>query len=328
MHLPLHVHALYAFVTCCRLVGDPEADSADLWLLNTCTVKSPSQVHNSQLGSGPRVPASPLLARLKHSTHNHALTSSPLLRNARPCPACSLLWTRFCGGGASRARRCWWLAACPRYTHCLHASRRGYRHACRCWQERSRRVAVTRLLACPPAPSLLYPTAPMPTTQGDRRAAELRGLSLLGVTQIDRVVEAVEETLKGHTVQMLAKKALPRLDLPKVGFFSSPSWLRVSSPAAAAQDGTVAGRKGWLGVTGCSAVGGWPGWGLHGWSGGGAGSCSELTSWLFAAHPLPSHVQVRRNRHVEILPLSTGCLGACTVRLWDYLPCCCLAAGW
>lgn len=51
--------------------------------------------------------------------------------------------------------------------------------------------------------------------QGDRRAAELRGLSLLGVTQIDRVVEAVEETLKGHAVQLLAKKALPRLDLPK-----------------------------------------------------------------------------------------------------------------
>lgn len=37
-----------------------------------------------------------------------------------------------------------------------------------------------------------------------------------GVTQIDRVVEAVEETLKGHCVQLLAKKALPRLDLPKV----------------------------------------------------------------------------------------------------------------
>ena len=32
--------------------------------------------------------------------------------------------------------------------------------------------------------------------QGDRRAAELQGLSLLGVTQLDRVVEAVEETLK------------------------------------------------------------------------------------------------------------------------------------
>jgi hypothetical protein len=37
-----------------------------------------------------------------------------------------------------------------------------------------------------------------------------------GVSQIDRIVEAVEETLKGHTIHMLAKKSLPRLDLPKV----------------------------------------------------------------------------------------------------------------
>lgn len=37
-----------------------------------------------------------------------------------------------------------------------------------------------------------------------------------GVTQIDRVVEAVEETLKGNTVHLLAKKKLPKLDLPKV----------------------------------------------------------------------------------------------------------------
>ena len=37
-----------------------------------------------------------------------------------------------------------------------------------------------------------------------------------GVTQIDRIVEVVEEALKGNTVQLLAKKALPRLDLPKV----------------------------------------------------------------------------------------------------------------
>ncbi|KAG7669451.1 hypothetical protein Ndes2437B_g05623 [Nannochloris sp. 'desiccata'] len=72
--------------------------------------------------------------------------------------------------------------------------------------------------------------------QGDRKATELQGVSVLGVTQIDRVVEAVEETLKGNTVQLLAKKALPRLDLPKV----------------------------------------------------------------------------RRNPQVEIIPLSTGCLGACT----------------
>ena len=61
-------------------------------------------------------------------------------------------------------------------------------------------------------------------------------LPLEGVTQIDRVVEVVEETLKGNIVQLLAKKALPSLDLPKV----------------------------------------------------------------------------RKNRHVEIIPLSTGCLGACT----------------
>jgi threonylcarbamoyladenosine tRNA methylthiotransferase CDKAL1 len=72
--------------------------------------------------------------------------------------------------------------------------------------------------------------------QGDRHAEGLEGLSVLGVTQIDRVVEAVQETLKGNTVQLLQKKALPALDLPKV----------------------------------------------------------------------------RRNPHVEILPLSTGCLGACT----------------
>jgi threonylcarbamoyladenosine tRNA methylthiotransferase CDKAL1 len=61
-------------------------------------------------------------------------------------------------------------------------------------------------------------------------------VSVIGVTQIDRIVEVVEQTLAGNTVALLAKKALPSLDLPKV----------------------------------------------------------------------------RRNRHVEILPLSTGCLGACT----------------
>lgn len=72
--------------------------------------------------------------------------------------------------------------------------------------------------------------------QGDKGAPELKGVSLLGVTQIDRVVEAVEETMKGNTVELLSKKSLPRLDLPKI----------------------------------------------------------------------------RRNPHVEILPLSTGCLGACT----------------
>ena len=74
--------------------------------------------------------------------------------------------------------------------------------------------------------------------QGDRNAASLAGLSLLGVAQLDRVVEACTETLKGNTVRLLAKKALPSLDLPKV----------------------------------------------------------------------------RRNAHVEIVPLSTGCLGRCAAQ--------------
>ena len=72
--------------------------------------------------------------------------------------------------------------------------------------------------------------------KGDKNAKELEDLTLLGVTQIDRVVEAVERTLDGESVRMLEKKTLPSLDLPKV----------------------------------------------------------------------------RRNAHVEILPLSTGCLGQCT----------------
>lgn len=59
---------------------------------------------------------------------------------------------------------------------------------------------------------------------------------MIGVTQIDRIVDVVEQTLAGNAVSLLAKKELPALDLPKV----------------------------------------------------------------------------RRNRHIEVLPLSTGCLGACT----------------
>jgi len=52
--------------------------------------------------------------------------------------------------------------------------------------------------------------------QGDRKNAFLDGVSVLGVEQIDRVVEAVEQTLAGNTVQLLKKSGLPRLDLPKI----------------------------------------------------------------------------------------------------------------
>ncbi|KMZ59702.1 (Dimethylallyl)adenosine tRNA methylthiotransferase MiaB [Zostera marina] len=52
--------------------------------------------------------------------------------------------------------------------------------------------------------------------QGSRDLKELEGVSVIGVQQIDRVVEVVEETLKGHEVRLLTRKTLPALDLPKV----------------------------------------------------------------------------------------------------------------
>ncbi|XP_010521157.1 PREDICTED: threonylcarbamoyladenosine tRNA methylthiotransferase [Tarenaya hassleriana] len=52
--------------------------------------------------------------------------------------------------------------------------------------------------------------------QGSRDLRELEGVSIVGVQQIDRVVEIVDETLKGHEVRLLTRKTLPALDLPKV----------------------------------------------------------------------------------------------------------------
>ncbi|XP_075225849.1 threonylcarbamoyladenosine tRNA methylthiotransferase [Lycorma delicatula] len=42
--------------------------------------------------------------------------------------------------------------------------------------------------------------------QGAPKAQFLKGLSIIGVQQIDRVVEVVEETLKGHSVRLLGQK--------------------------------------------------------------------------------------------------------------------------
>lgn len=53
-------------------------------------------------------------------------------------------------------------------------------------------------------------------SQADRKLPGLEDVSIVGITQIDRIVEAIEQTLQGNTVKMLAKKALPSLDLPKV----------------------------------------------------------------------------------------------------------------
>lgn len=52
--------------------------------------------------------------------------------------------------------------------------------------------------------------------QGDRHLKELDEMSLIGVNQIDRIVEVVEETAKGNRLRLLSKKELPSLDLPKV----------------------------------------------------------------------------------------------------------------
>lgn len=52
--------------------------------------------------------------------------------------------------------------------------------------------------------------------QADRHVKGLEDVSIVGIQQVDRVVEVVEETLKGHTVRLLSKNRLPELDLPKI----------------------------------------------------------------------------------------------------------------
>ncbi|CAN6487070.1 unnamed protein product [Victoria cruziana] len=52
--------------------------------------------------------------------------------------------------------------------------------------------------------------------QGTQNLKDLQGVSVIGVQQIDRVIEVVEETLKGHEVRLLRRTTLPALDLPKV----------------------------------------------------------------------------------------------------------------
>lgn len=55
--------------------------------------------------------------------------------------------------------------------------------------------------------------------QGQPDSKDLAGFSIVGVQQIDRVVEVVEETLKGHQVRLLGtdrKTAGAPLDLPKI----------------------------------------------------------------------------------------------------------------
>ena len=50
----------------------------------------------------------------------------------------------------------------------------------------------------------------------DSEAAWIKDLSILGVKQIHRIIEVVEESLKGNKIQLLSLKGLPPLNLPKV----------------------------------------------------------------------------------------------------------------
>lgn len=52
--------------------------------------------------------------------------------------------------------------------------------------------------------------------QGDRNLKGMENCSMLGLTQLDKVVYVVEETLKGNIVILLTKSELPNLDLPKI----------------------------------------------------------------------------------------------------------------
>jgi tRNA A37 methylthiotransferase MiaB len=85
----------------------------------------------------------------------------------------------------------------------------------RCTVKNPSQSAMTTLISkCKSANKPLVVAGCVP--QGSQGLKELEGISIIGVQQIDRVVEVVEETLKGHEVRLLSRKTLPSLDLPKV----------------------------------------------------------------------------------------------------------------
>ena len=53
-------------------------------------------------------------------------------------------------------------------------------------------------------------------SQAQPDLAPIADISLVGVQQIERVVEVVQETLKGNTMRLLSRASRPSLDLPKV----------------------------------------------------------------------------------------------------------------
>ncbi|KAF6163782.1 hypothetical protein GIB67_012141 [Kingdonia uniflora] len=72
----------------------------------------------------------------------------------------------------------------------------------------------TIIVKCKSAKKPLVVAGCMP--QGSRVLKELEGVSVVGVQQIDCVIEVVEDTLKGHEVCLLNRKILQALDLTMV----------------------------------------------------------------------------------------------------------------
>jgi threonylcarbamoyladenosine tRNA methylthiotransferase CDKAL1 len=52
--------------------------------------------------------------------------------------------------------------------------------------------------------------------QAEANHPRLVSVSLMGTQQIDRIVEAVEQTLQGNVVRMMSQRKRPELDLPKI----------------------------------------------------------------------------------------------------------------
>ena len=52
--------------------------------------------------------------------------------------------------------------------------------------------------------------------QSEKDLNKFKGYSVVGTNQINKIVEVVDETIKGNTIQLLKKETNPRLNIPKI----------------------------------------------------------------------------------------------------------------
>ena len=52
--------------------------------------------------------------------------------------------------------------------------------------------------------------------QSEKDLNKFKGYSVVGTNQINKIVEVVDETIKGYTIQLLKKETNPRLNIPKI----------------------------------------------------------------------------------------------------------------